>query len=290
MTSLAYPHTPLNRTKNMRFSSALFTGKERDEETGYGYFGARYMDHELMTMWLSVDPLADKYSSISPYAYCAWNPVKLIDPDGRDVWSVDENGNIQKTGIDGGEMKQTINYANGNTATFSGKHYQSILTDLSKSVEKSPLSSSKGDVTKKRSMTKLFLSLADNTNVEWGLHKFKGGKYTISTLHERQLSADPETLGESMSDLITMIHSHPSAEPNTKAEWSSMGFLTKDGTYKTCWSVIRPSDYTVRKNYPEKVNYYIYMKKSQNLYQLGLGPNLYPEYKGRIINSINLPW
>ena len=61
-----------------------FTGKERDEETGYGYFGARYMDHELMTMWLSVDPMADKYPSISPYAYCAWNPVKLVDPDGRD--------------------------------------------------------------------------------------------------------------------------------------------------------------------------------------------------------------
>ena len=41
-----------------------FTGKERDEETGYGYFGARYMDHDLMTMWLSVDPMADKYPSI----------------------------------------------------------------------------------------------------------------------------------------------------------------------------------------------------------------------------------
>ena len=62
-----------------------FTGKERDEETGFGYFGARYMDYELMTMWLSVDPLADKYPSISPYAYCAWNPVKLVDPDGRDT-------------------------------------------------------------------------------------------------------------------------------------------------------------------------------------------------------------
>ena len=43
------------------------------------------MDHELMTMWLSVDPMADKYPSISPYAYCAWNPVKLVDPDGREV-------------------------------------------------------------------------------------------------------------------------------------------------------------------------------------------------------------
>ena len=62
-----------------------FTGKERDEETGYGYFGARYMDHELMTMWLSVDPMADKYPSISPYAYCAWNPVKLVDPDGNEI-------------------------------------------------------------------------------------------------------------------------------------------------------------------------------------------------------------
>ena len=33
--------------------------------------------------WLSVDPLADKYPEISPYAYCAWNPIKYTDPDGR---------------------------------------------------------------------------------------------------------------------------------------------------------------------------------------------------------------
>jgi len=36
-------------------------------------------------MWLSVDPMADKYPSISPYAYCTWNPVKLVDPDGMDT-------------------------------------------------------------------------------------------------------------------------------------------------------------------------------------------------------------
>ena len=66
--------TPLNKNKY---------SEQRDEETGYGYFGARYMDHELMTMWLSVDPMADKYPGISPYAYCVWNPVKLVDPDGK---------------------------------------------------------------------------------------------------------------------------------------------------------------------------------------------------------------
>jgi len=76
------PFNQLTSDYNERFT---FTGKERDEETGYGYFDARYMDHELMTMWLSVDPMADKYPSISPYAYCAWNPVKLVDPDGREI-------------------------------------------------------------------------------------------------------------------------------------------------------------------------------------------------------------
>ena len=46
-----------------------------------------------MTMWLSVDPMSDKYPSISPYAYCAWNPVKLIDPDGRTIWIIGDDGN-----------------------------------------------------------------------------------------------------------------------------------------------------------------------------------------------------
>ena len=63
----------------------LHTEKERDSETGFSYFGARYYDSDLMTGWLSVDPMADKYPSLSPYAYCANNPVKLVDPDGEEL-------------------------------------------------------------------------------------------------------------------------------------------------------------------------------------------------------------
>ena len=74
-----------NRTQNAPFYPSSFTGKEKDEETGYGYFGARYMDHELMTSFISVDRYAAKYPFLSPYAYCAWNPVKLVDPDGKDI-------------------------------------------------------------------------------------------------------------------------------------------------------------------------------------------------------------
>ena len=70
-----------------------FTGKERDWETGYDYFGARYW--WLAGTWLSVDPLAGDYPWISPYAYCAWNPVKYVDPDGRDVWELSDDGTIK---------------------------------------------------------------------------------------------------------------------------------------------------------------------------------------------------
>ena len=88
MTTSAHKTALINHTQPLRFHPSNFTGKERDEETGYGYFGARYMDHELMTGWLSVDPMANKYPSISPYNYCMWNPVRLVDPDGKFPWDV----------------------------------------------------------------------------------------------------------------------------------------------------------------------------------------------------------
>ena len=66
----------------MQFHPCVSTGKEKDDETGYGYFGARYMDHELLTSFISVDRYASKYPFISPYTYCAWNPIKMTDPTG----------------------------------------------------------------------------------------------------------------------------------------------------------------------------------------------------------------
>ena len=91
------PHKTANRMDTV--SVYTFTGKEWCKsqwlaqrgpergisETGFSYFGARYYDSDLSGLFLSVDPMADKYPSISPYAYCAWNPVKLIDPDGDSI-------------------------------------------------------------------------------------------------------------------------------------------------------------------------------------------------------------
>ena len=72
-------------TNFVRVYPYVFTAKERDKETGYHYFGARYYWSSVLTGWLSVDPMADKYPNISPYNYCMWNPVKFVDPDGMEV-------------------------------------------------------------------------------------------------------------------------------------------------------------------------------------------------------------
>ena len=63
------------------YTPYTFSAKERDLETGYSYFGARYYDPNV-SVWLSVDPLSDKYPSMSAFMYCAGNPVILVDPDG----------------------------------------------------------------------------------------------------------------------------------------------------------------------------------------------------------------
>ncbi|MGD9494458.1 MAG: RHS repeat-associated core domain-containing protein [Bacteroidales bacterium] len=72
-------------------SRYTFSAKELDDETQYSYFGARYYDSDL-SVWLSIDRYAGKYPNLSPYQYCAWNPVNAIDINGDSV--IDGNGNI----------------------------------------------------------------------------------------------------------------------------------------------------------------------------------------------------
>ena len=72
----------------------LFSGKENElwnaqsstshwvRGERYQYFGARY-DDPVACSWTVVDPLAEKYPGITPYAYCAGDPVNMVDPDGN---------------------------------------------------------------------------------------------------------------------------------------------------------------------------------------------------------------
>lgn len=65
----------------------LFTGKESQKRLGVDELydsHARFMNTK--GRFLSIDPMAEKYCHLSPYSYCAADPVNLIDPDGRKIF------------------------------------------------------------------------------------------------------------------------------------------------------------------------------------------------------------
>lgn len=81
-----------------------FGGKEEQSQTvpGWQDFGARMYDPDL-ARWTTPDPLADQYPGISPYAYCAGDPVNFVDPEGEAIdvlWDVASIGLGVKSLID----------------------------------------------------------------------------------------------------------------------------------------------------------------------------------------------
>ena len=64
-----------------------YNGKELDSKKGLNWYdyGARHYDATL-GRWHVVDPLAEEYYSVSPYAYCLNSPVKYVDPTGESTW------------------------------------------------------------------------------------------------------------------------------------------------------------------------------------------------------------
>jgi RHS repeat-associated protein len=84
----------------------LFNAKELDDETGLYYYGARYYDPRA-SVWLSVDPLAEKYPNVGSYVYCSNNPVIFIDPDGKE-------GHMFYKKDQKAEQRFALNYRNDN--------------------------------------------------------------------------------------------------------------------------------------------------------------------------------
>ncbi|MFB9057518.1 RHS repeat domain-containing protein [Mariniflexile ostreae] len=118
------------------FSSPyLFNGKELDRETNLSYYGARYLDMKT-SLWLSVDPLACKMPSWSPYNFVFNNPLRFIDPLGLspdDIIfnSIDDNGNKTELGrIVTDKFDQEINIDQNIIPFDVPENYEPISVDL----------------------------------------------------------------------------------------------------------------------------------------------------------------
>jgi len=108
-----------------------FNGKEKDPETGYHYYGARYYQSKF-SIWMSVDPLA--HETLEPYVYTGNNPVMLVDPDGRTIIPVHGTWSNQGTWQNKNGIRQACNnlfndnVLTPNIFTWSGGNFAEYRT------------------------------------------------------------------------------------------------------------------------------------------------------------------
>ena len=204
-----------------------FSAKEKDSETGLSYFGSRYYSSDL-SIWLSVDPMASKYPSLSPYVYCADNPVKLVDPNGEDTIFVNNRTGHSDVRISEGN---DIMICGANKVTLSGNGvFAKAKGDKDQSNDSQTLLTGMT----REDAAKVFNFMADNTNVEWGYMRTTSGECFVGANHSTE-GEDGESLISNMvmdaapNTVTNYTHSHWSDKYSTTG-WNPSTFKTANNS------------------------------------------------------------
>ena len=249
-----------------------YNGKELDRTHNLDWYdyGARMYDPTI-GMFTSVDPSAGEYCNVSPFAYCIGNPVRYVDPDGKDTYRVDSVGvvSVEKNdkpntligvGIDGKEKSLALD------ANQSEMLEGLLTTQEYGSTEGSKNTATSSTISKKSALA-LFKALADYSKVEWNLNYGNDNVFTIGTLHNDQLSPTRPDI-----EILWSIHSHSRID-GTKGASINYDYKTK------IWGLC--DYYNVYQSHKEWINsgrnevqfpsHFIYHRYSQTTYFYGPG-------------------
>ena len=198
--------------------------------------------------------LTDYYYGISPYAYCAGNPVNLVDPSGEDDYKINKKD---------GKWTVRVNYdpydrliaENGKTLVIKDK---TIMEGMREGVV--PIKGA-DDTTlhytvsssDNKELLDVFKFFSDNTNVEWELFVYDDGHAVLATDHLQDVFYNMsynhylkyEKPDISQSKLLSKVHNH---NKPYESEKSSMAHDETNSKYLT------------------DINNYVYFGASGNVY------------------------
>ena len=112
-----------------------FVGKERDQETGFDYFGARYYASQA-GRFTSPDPVSFQMEMLTdpqrfaPYAYARNNPLRYIDPKGEAIELLGDEEERRKAlaALRSGVGQQAGTYLYETQRDKNGKYYVGIYS------------------------------------------------------------------------------------------------------------------------------------------------------------------
>lgn len=146
-----------------------------------------------------------------------------MDPDGRGIYSIDPNGRISKINDDENVHELHLVDKDGNT---TGKMIELSNSDALESLKYESrkkiysYTTSEGNID---NVFKIFEFAANNTKLEWALHRGQDNRYTVGTISSTTSAGNWEDYG--LAEMpISSVHSHPD-EPNSfDHERSSMSY------------------------------------------------------------------
>ena len=103
-----------------------FCGKEKDGESGLYYYGMRYYS-AWTCRFISVDPMASKYTFYTPYQYAGNKPINFIDLDGAEEALPDQKKKANQIISNFEQNDKTI-------SVFKGISKEILVSDLKKSI------------------------------------------------------------------------------------------------------------------------------------------------------------
>ena len=248
-------------------------------------FGAR-MYNPVIARWTASDPLSEKYHGISPYAYCLGNPISIIDPNGMDIWTMDEKGNVVWVKESDDHRLYYMNNDGLLSDDYVSVSDRSILDDLTKTEAKVDGGAKVGSHTSKSGINdifKVFKFASDKTKVEWAVHR-NGDTYTIGTGHNSYSASSWEDYTKDKPNAT--VHSHPGIKAAVDEETFSMGY---GAPYRdTDWNNVRIDVKQAREKARKS---YVYFPNSGRLYNVGYHNAIYikdiKNYRGFYFGTIN---
>lgn len=271
--------------------SHRYNGKEFDKMHGlntYDYGARQY--NPVTARWDRVDPLAEKYYSLSPYNYCGNNPINAIDIDGEDNYTINSSGQVSI--LNKTDDKFDVLMLSTNHNTMITLQDQNILKQLS--IRRNDYGGGQyGIMNNLNESVKLFKFVADNTNVEWGLDAFRDSngneKFQIRTSNDMNVVRTNYTM-QNIGNMKFTMHSHSRVNGNDNASGAfgsgqySSNASTPDSDYDT---YIRLNGrYQQIKGKGHVVPHFLYNARTKNFFEYDCYNNSINKH--RIISSNNI--